>query len=287
MYGQTLRSQSFDLDTLGAGQFLQIILLLTLGSLIHEFGHASAAARYGCEKLNIGLGVYLYFVVFYTELSEAWALPRRHRAIIDLGGFYFQSLYLGVLSVLGMATGSPIYLYAFLLTEAALATCLNPFFRMDGYWLLSDLFGILDLRRATGHTLKRFLGPLLGRKTAPSHLQSSLRRGSNFVVLVYLCTSVLFFAYVSHAVFRLLLVDLFYGYPVHVQSFLATVWHWPLDISAIGAQAIGVFWRTAALVGLLITFARLTKHATKCLRSTSPQRQSRQGAGSRCTVMKR
>jgi len=58
--------------------------------LLHELGHATAAYHYGCRQVEIGFGWYLFFGVFYAELSEIWRLTRKQRAVVDGGGMYFQ-----------------------------------------------------------------------------------------------------------------------------------------------------------------------------------------------------
>ena len=38
----------------------------------------------------MGVGLYLFRPVFYTDLSNAWKLNRKKRIVTDLGGIYFQ-----------------------------------------------------------------------------------------------------------------------------------------------------------------------------------------------------
>src|SRR5678815_3557493 len=53
------------------GSTVSILMLLSLlGAFIHETGHASALVSYGCKQTEIGFGIYLYFPVLYTDVSD-------------------------------------------------------------------------------------------------------------------------------------------------------------------------------------------------------------------------
>jgi putative peptide zinc metalloprotease protein len=135
-----------DLSRMTARDGLTLALLGYAGLIIHEFGHAAAAARFGCRRLEIGFAMYLYIPVMYTDLSDAWKLPRKQRAVVDFGGVYFQGIYLAVLLGVYLVTGNAWLLTAFLFSDLTIAASLNPFLRLDGYWVISDLAGIANLR---------------------------------------------------------------------------------------------------------------------------------------------
>ena len=148
-YRRLVAGRSVSIATLQGTDVLAVIGLVALGTLIHEIGHATAAARYGCTRTEIGWGIYLSFTVLYTDLSEAWRLPRQQRAIIDGAGIYFQCIYLIGLYLVAAAWPGSLARHIFVLSDLAIVGSLNPFFRMDGYWLLSDALGIANLREET------------------------------------------------------------------------------------------------------------------------------------------
>src|SRR5205814_2104414 len=76
--------------TSGGLLFAYLLALLTV--VFHEFGHASACRRFRGEHGEIGFCLYLIFPALYVNLSRAWRLPGRERAVIDVGGMYFQLL---------------------------------------------------------------------------------------------------------------------------------------------------------------------------------------------------
>ena len=77
-----------------------VLLLLVLGltllsTLFHECGHA-AACRYGGARPGvIGMGVYVVWPAFFTNVTDAYRLGRAGRIRTDLGGVYFNAIFVG------------------------------------------------------------------------------------------------------------------------------------------------------------------------------------------------
>lgn len=134
--------------------------LMVVSTLIHELGHATACAKSGARSGHIGFGIYWYFPVLYTSLDEVWRLPRWERARVDAAGVLFQATFvlavaLVVLAMPGQA-GFLRGLPALFITSISFT--LNPFLRFDGYWLLSDLSGIPNLRAESIAALRDAIG---------------------------------------------------------------------------------------------------------------------------------
>ena len=86
---------------------------LTLASLLfHEFGHASACRYGGARPGVIGFGLYLGWPLLYTDVTDAYRLGRAGRLRTDLGGVYFNAVF--ILALFGgyAATGQPVFLAA-------------------------------------------------------------------------------------------------------------------------------------------------------------------------------
>lgn len=133
------------------------VALAAAGLIVHELGHATAADKFACRNVEIGFGWYICFPVFYADLSEIWRLPRHQRAIVDAGGLWLQALFIAVLMLAYQYLPSPAFLYAATLLNVSLLWNLNPFFRMDGYWLASDLLGVPNLRTEATALIGRWL----------------------------------------------------------------------------------------------------------------------------------
>ena len=71
---------------------LLIYGLLIASAVIHELGHAAACRYGGAEPGEIGVGIYIVFPAFYTDVTDSYRLGRGGRVRTDLGGLYFNVL---------------------------------------------------------------------------------------------------------------------------------------------------------------------------------------------------
>ena len=126
-----------------------IILLLLLGSIIHEIGHSLVAAACGIGLRPIGFSVYLFFPVFYANVSGMEKLPLRRKVAIDCGGFVFQSGYLLVVGMAWWVFRDISLLESVRWMGLIMIFNLNPLLRTDAYWLYRDLRPSLPQNRAT------------------------------------------------------------------------------------------------------------------------------------------
>ena len=110
---------------------LLIYALLVAAAVVHELGHATACRYGGAEPGEIGVGVYLVFPAFYTDVTDSYRLGRAGRLRTDLGGLYFNVLTVLALALLYVATGSGL-----LLLLAAIAVQL----------IANSIMGFIDAR---------------------------------------------------------------------------------------------------------------------------------------------
>jgi putative peptide zinc metalloprotease protein len=126
-------------------QILAAFGLLAASMLFHECGHA-AGCRYGGGRPGaIGAGLYLIFPAFYTNVTDAYRLERRARLRTDLGGIYFNVVFVLALGAIFASTGWAPLAVVIVLTHIEIVQQMLPFVRLDGYYILSDLVGIPDL----------------------------------------------------------------------------------------------------------------------------------------------
>jgi putative peptide zinc metalloprotease protein len=131
--------------------------LLAAGALFHEIGHAAAARYGGARPGAIGAGLYLIWPVFYTDVTDAYRLPRRGRLRTDLGGVYFNLLFALGTSGAYFATGFEPLLVLVLLQHVQTLVQFLPFLRLDGYYVVSDLSGVPDMFARIRPTLRSLL----------------------------------------------------------------------------------------------------------------------------------
>jgi len=160
---------------------LLVILGLTLlSTLFHECGHA-AACRYGGARPGvIGMGVYVVWPAFFTNVTDAYRLGRAGRIRTDLGGVYFNAIFSVGLSAIYLATGYQPLLAAVLLVHIEIVQQLLPSLRFDGYFILADLIGVPDLFRRIGPVLRSLIP---GRPADPR--VRGLKRGARVTLTAW------------------------------------------------------------------------------------------------------
>jgi putative peptide zinc metalloprotease protein len=179
-----------------AGEVAMLVMLTFASLLIHEMGHASACSRFRCPPGDIGYGIYLYLPVMYTDVTRAWRLSPRQRAVVDLGGIYFQSLVVIGAAVWALGSDSALALKLILINLYIMLHALNPMFKMDGYWLLSDLSGLTNLHRKTWAAMEAAILRLLRRPpTSPAAEVHGVR---GWVLNVYALFFVAYLVFIVH-----------------------------------------------------------------------------------------
>jgi putative peptide zinc metalloprotease protein len=148
--------------TFAVGLGLAVAILLA-----HELGHATACKAFGANPSGIGIGFYLIFPAFYSDVSSAWQLNRWKRVVVDLGGTYFQLLATAVLAGLFLATGWSPLLAAIWMSIATAAFSLNPILKFDGYWVVADSLGVTNLSRQPARIAAHAWRRLKGIETEP------------------------------------------------------------------------------------------------------------------------
>lgn len=155
------------------GLLLLVFVLAVVSAGFHELGHAAACRYGGAEPRGMGMGLYLVWPCFYTDVTDAYRLPRRARLRVDLAGLYFNALVAVVTMLVWLAWRVDALLLLVALQLLQMIKQLSPVIRADGYHILSDATGVPDLYAHLGPTLKRMLPS--GRRDQPSMLRGWTR----------------------------------------------------------------------------------------------------------------
>lgn len=142
---------------------MSIIVCFFIGTIFHELGHAAAARYYKSNVGKIGIGLYLFMPVAYTDLSSIWNLERKKRIVVNLGGFYFSLLYTSVIWIMAMITGNSNFRIVNILILLTMFFNLNPLLRMDGYWILCDYVGIVNLNKKVYDFMRHCIRKVFGK----------------------------------------------------------------------------------------------------------------------------
>ncbi len=163
------------------------LLLALLGGVVlatafHEIGHATACRYGGAEPGVMGVGIYVVWPAFYTDVTDAYRLGKAGRLRTDLGGIYFNAVFALATAGAYFVTGYEPLLLLVLLQNFAMVQQLMPFLRLDGYYIISDLTGVPDMLTR----IKPILQSLVpGRK--PSDRVTELKPWVRVVVTAYIC----------------------------------------------------------------------------------------------------
>lgn len=170
-------------------------------TLFHELGHASACRRFECPHGDIGFALYFIYPAFYTDVTKAWRLPPLKRAVVDLGGIYFQAILFVALTAYAVLTHDIFVLRLLWVMNLTMLLTLNPIFKMDGYWLLTDLSGLSNLHQQMGDTYKRAARKLLGRPVAENVAPRA--QGIRLKVLyVYAALATVYYAFIAQFLYQ-------------------------------------------------------------------------------------
>jgi putative peptide zinc metalloprotease protein len=144
---------------------LLVFALMLVSAGFHEFGHAAACRYGGATPGAMGIGLYLLWPVFYTDVTDAYRLGRGGRLRVDLGGLYFNAVFAVGVFCVWVVTGSDALLVVVPLQVVQMLHQMLPLVRLDGYHILADLTGVPDLFARIKPTL---LAAVPNRRRAPA-----------------------------------------------------------------------------------------------------------------------
>ncbi|HEX9314079.1 MAG TPA: hypothetical protein VGA71_01545 [Actinomycetota bacterium] len=173
-------------EVLRQPSLLALICLLTIvAACFHELGHATAGRYGGADPGVIGVGIYLIWPVFFSDLTDSYRLCRSGRVRADLGGVYFNAVFMLLVGGLYAVTGLHWLILLIAVQHLAVAQQFLPFLRLDGYYLVSDLAGVPDL---FGRIRPVLASLLPGRR--PGRTVLELKPKVRFLVTLWVVTTV-------------------------------------------------------------------------------------------------
>jgi CRP-like cAMP-binding protein/Zn-dependent protease len=130
-----------------SGILLALAFFLTF---MHELGHAVVIARYDRKVKSAGFMIYFGAPAFFVEATDSLMLERRQRILQSSAGPFTELVIAGLAGLaVFLFPGGPLadLLYKFaLLNYVVIFMNLIPLLELDGYWILSDLIQVPDLR---------------------------------------------------------------------------------------------------------------------------------------------
>jgi putative peptide zinc metalloprotease protein len=215
------------------GGILMLVLILTVVGAVHEFGHAYACKHFGAPVHRMGFMLMYFGPCFFVDVSHSMLFENRWQRIwVAMAGIYFESFITIAAAALWVVTPPELYLndlsYRVMMMGLIMGVVLNlnPLLKFDGYYVLSDLLQISQLRERALPYVRDLVTRPFRRGAAPMERVVGIRRRR-----AYLVYGLLTFAY---------------SYVVIVCFF-----EW-LRVTLVGAWAETGFVLTACMVALFI-----------------------------------
>lgn len=205
------------------------LLWLTVGLTIclHELAHGVTCKHYGGRVPEMGfLMILITFPCFFTNVSDAWLFPKRSQRLwVTASGVFFEAFLWSLWVFIWRLTAPESTLHQMALAAVAasgtgMLLSVNPLIKFDGYYFLSDLLEIPNLRSRSFAHLGRWLWQLItGAPVVNAMIPAPMRRiytrygllalGYTLLILVGISTMIggflwRYFGGVGAAVFALL-----------------------------------------------------------------------------------
>lgn len=129
----------------------------------HELGHGFACKVFGGYVPEMGTILIAGTPAAYVDATSAWSFPERYkRLVVMCAGMFFESLiFIPGVFVWAFSNNPMLSSCAYqLVVMASLVTVLfnaNPLMKFDGYFILSELIGIQNLRPRADAQIKSLL----------------------------------------------------------------------------------------------------------------------------------
>jgi putative peptide zinc metalloprotease protein len=180
----TFRSRLPTFDAFFAAQnWLWMAVTLCGTKVLHELGHGLACKRFGGKCHEMGVMLLVFTPCLYCNVSDAWMIPSKwRRAAIGAAGMYVELVLAAVCTFLWWLSEPGLFNHLclnvmFVSSVSTLLFNANPLMRFDGYYILSDLIEIPNLRQKSSAVIQRKLGKwLLGLRERPDPFLPVRRR---------------------------------------------------------------------------------------------------------------
>lgn len=147
----------------GPENWIYLGCTLAITKVLHEFGHGLSCKKFGGECHEIGVMILVLTPCLYCNVSDSWLLPNKwHRATIGAAGMYVEivlatiATYLWWFSEPSTTFNNICLSVMFICSVSTVLFNGNPLLRFDGYYILSDVSEIPNLRQKSSKILQRY-----------------------------------------------------------------------------------------------------------------------------------
>lgn len=149
-------------------------LALAVTTACHECAHGLTCKRFGGEVREMGFLLMYFIPCFYCNVSDTWLFPERWKRLwVTLAGGYCDLVLwsLGVFTWRVTQPGTTAHDLAWFVVSLCGVRVIfnaNPLLKLDGYYFLSDLLEMPNLRRRARERFKGYLRWVLWGAARPS-----------------------------------------------------------------------------------------------------------------------
>jgi putative peptide zinc metalloprotease protein len=223
--------------------------------LAHEFGHACATKAWGGEVHDMGIMFLVLMPIPYVDATAANAFREtRRRVVVGAAGMLVEVFIASLAMFLWLEAQPGLFkalLYNVMLV-AGISTVLfnaNPLLRFDGYYILSDLIQIPNLRNRANQYLGHVVETrLFGVALPPVEASRGEKR---WFVLFAIAAFV-------YRIFIMLVIAVFVASEYMILGVLLAIW----------ALATGLALPLARGIGYLLAHPRLRRNRARALAAT-------------------
>jgi putative peptide zinc metalloprotease protein len=240
-------TRDFSDQVLAPQNLLLMWLVFPLLKLLHEFGHACATRAWGGEVHEMGVMLLVLMPVPYVDASAATAFRETHRRVLVGSAGMMVELFVASLALYLWLEVQPGLFRAVLynvMLIAGISTVLfnaNPLLRFDGYYILSDLIEVQNLRSRAN----QYLGHLVeSRAFGVARPDFEASAGEKRWLAAYAVTSFVYRTFIMLA----------------IAVFIATQYMLVGVILALWAVVSSFVLPLARGIGYLAVHARLRRH---------------------------
>ncbi len=127
---------------------------------LHELGHALACQIVGAECHDVGILLLCFTPCLYCDVSDTWKIPNRlKRAAVAAAGIYVELMLAMLAGVVWLSSqpGTLNTLALNVMVICSVGTLLvnaNPLLKYDGYYVLSDVWGVPNLMHQSQEVIR-------------------------------------------------------------------------------------------------------------------------------------
>lgn len=230
-------------------------IALGVSKVLHEFGHGLTCRHFGGECHEMGFLLLVLSPALYCDTTDAWTMPNKwHRIAISTGGIYVELIIASVAALVWWHTGpGTAHSIAFaLMTLCSLSTVLvnaNPLMRFDGYYILSDLLEIPNLRPKSQAAVQSLIDRYALGLDAPA---PPTVEGNRWLFILYavaaylygwfLAIVIVWFFYTVLQPYRLSSISVALAVLISYQMLVVPIWRNVMRLKLVSRTRTGIRW---------------------------------------------